>query len=145
MREVVHPVVAGQNMTDERRRFKRVPVDFPAAFDVHGTPVPGWALNACNEGMMVESVMSLDMALHILYRLKKSGRDHLFLEFSHKGTHRTEAEIKHIHLQFLGGRLCRSQIGFFIPRIRHESTLDGKSVDPRDSVSYRGQLEEEED
>jgi len=123
-------VMAGQNPNDERRKFRRVPVGFPTAYTVHGTIIPGWALNACNEGMMVESFMSLDMALHILYWLKKRGTNHLVLEFTHKGTYRTEAEIKHFHLQFLGRTLCRSQIGFFMPKIRQEVVEEGKPVDP---------------
>ena len=109
--------MSDQNKGEERRRFKRIPVDFPASYEIHGTTVYAWALNACNEGMMVESFMSLDMALHLLDRLKEGGRERLFLEFTHRGTRRAEAEIRHFHLHFLGGRLCRSQLGFFVPKI----------------------------
>ena len=110
--------MSDRNTGEERRKFRRIPVDFPASYEIHGTTVYGWALNACNEGMLVESFMSLDMALHLLDRLKKEGGKRLFLEFTHRGPHRAEAEMKHFHLHFLGRRLCRSQLGFFMPKIQ---------------------------
>lgn len=101
-----------QEKSDERRKTRRVPVDFPVTVEIHGTPVSGWALNACNSGMMVQSFMTLDMALHVLHRLKKNGMERLFLEFTHKEPCRTQADLRHFHLEFLGSRLCRSRAGF---------------------------------
>ena len=103
---------ANHDTSDDRRKSRRVPVDFPVTLEIHGTPVSGWAMNACNNGMMVQSFMTLDMALHVLNRLKKDGTERLFLEFTHKEPCRTQAELRHFHLEFLGARLCRSRAGF---------------------------------
>jgi len=112
--------MARLDTADERRKYKRVLVDFPATYQVHGMPVSGRAFNACNRGMLIESLMSLDMAIHILYRLKKSGINHFVLGFTLKETYWAEAELRHFHLRFLGDRLCKSRLGFFISKIRQE-------------------------
>lgn len=103
--------------TGERRRYKRVSVEFPVTYKIRGTTVLGRAVNACNEGMMVESYLALKTALQILEILKKKRRYQLRIEFTHKRSYRTEGEIRHFHLDFSGIEPCRSLVGFCIPRM----------------------------
>ena len=102
---------------DERRKYKRVSVEVPVTYKIKGTTVLGRSVNACNEGMLVESYLALKTAFHILGILRKKGRHCLKLEFTHKKTYRTEGEIRHFHLDFSGIEPCRSLVGFFIPKI----------------------------
>jgi len=101
----------------ERRKYKRVLIEFPVTYKIRGTTVMGRAMNACNEGMMVESYVGLKTAFQILGMLRKKRRHRLSVEFTHKKTYRAEAEIRHFHLDFSGNERCRSVVGFFMPGI----------------------------
>lgn len=101
----------------ERRKYKRVSIELPVTYKIRGTTVLGRTVNACNEGMMVESYVGLNTALQVLGILKKKRRYRLGIEFTHKKTYRTEAEIRHFHLDFSGNEPCRSVVGFFVPKI----------------------------
>lgn len=109
-------MVAGDT-NDERRKYKRVLIEFPVTYKIRGTTILGRAMNASNEGMMVESYLALKTALQILEILSKKRMYRLNIEFTHKKTYRTEAEIKHFHLDFSGNEPCRSVVGFFMPKI----------------------------
>ncbi len=106
-------------MKEDRRKYKRVAVDFPVVFKISRRSVLGKAVNACNEGMMVESNLPLETAVKILKTLAKK-RDHrLDVRFTHnKKPYRPEAEIRHFHLDLFGNGMCRSVAGFFMPTIR---------------------------
>ncbi|MBW2059226.1 MAG: hypothetical protein JRH07_11535 [Deltaproteobacteria bacterium] len=101
----------------ERRRFKRVSIEFPVSYKIRGTTILGRAINACNQGMMVESYVGVKTALQILGMMKKKRRSRVGLEFTHKKTYRTEAEIRHFHFDFSGSEPCRSVVGFYMPEI----------------------------
>jgi hypothetical protein len=105
------------NQNDERRKYKRVLVEFPVTYKIRRTTILGRALNASNEGMMVESYLDLKTALRILGALKKKRKYRLNIEFTYKKTYRTEAEVRHFHLDFSGKEPCRSVFGFFTPKI----------------------------
>jgi hypothetical protein len=116
-RELGGGVMAVEKGGGERRKYKRVPVEFPVTYRIRGTTILGRAVNACNEGMMVESYLALKTAFQILGILKKKRRYRLRIEFTHKRTYRTEGEIRHFHLDFSGIEPCRSSVGFFIPKM----------------------------
>ncbi len=106
-------------MRENRRKYKRVAVDFPVVFKINRRSVLGKALNACNEGMMVESNLPLETAVQILKTLAKKKSRKLDVRFTYnKKTYRPEAEIKHFHLDLFGNGMCRSVAGFFMPTIR---------------------------
>jgi hypothetical protein len=102
---------------DDRRKHRRVSVDFPVTYKIRGTTILGRATNASNEGMLVESFLALKTALHILGILKKKRRPRLNVEFTYKKAYQAEAEIRHVHLDFSGNEPCRSMVGFFMPKI----------------------------
>jgi len=102
---------------DERRKHRRVSIDFPVTYKIRGTTVLGRAMNASNEGMLVESYLALKTALHILGVLKRKRGHRLGVEFTYKKTYHTQAEIRHFHLDFSGNEPCRSLVGFFMPKI----------------------------
>jgi len=110
-------VAPGEN-DHERRKHKRVAVDFPVTYKIWGTTVRGRALNACNEGMMVESSLDLEMARKILEVIGKNGENRLEVEFTYRKPYRAEAEIRHFRLAPSGPTRYRSEVGLFMPRIR---------------------------
>jgi hypothetical protein len=116
--QVGEEIIARGEGDIERRKHKRVPVDFTVTYRVWGTTVTGRALNACNEGMMVESSLDFAVARQILDVLGKNGNNRLQVEFTYKKAYRTEAEIRHFRLAPNGPANYRSEVGFFIPRIR---------------------------
>ena len=101
----------------ERRKYRRVSIDFPVSYKIHGTMVLGRAMDASNEGMKVESYLPLKTALRILGGLKRKRKYRLNLEFTYRRTYRTQGEIRHFHLDFSGNEPCRSVLGFFVPKI----------------------------
>lgn len=109
--------MAEEERGGERRRYKRVAVEFPVTYKIRGSTILGRSVNACNEGMMVESNVALKTAFQILGILRRKRRPRLKIEFTHKRTYRTEGEIRHFHLDFSGTEPCRSLVGFFIPKI----------------------------
>jgi hypothetical protein len=102
---------------NERRKYRRVPVDFPVTYRIRGTTVLGRALDGCNEGLLVESRLALKTALQILGIVKRKRQYRLRIEFSHKKAFRIEGEIRHFHLDFSGNEPCRFVVGFFLPVI----------------------------
>jgi hypothetical protein len=109
--------MAVEDWTDERRKYKRVAVEFPVTYKIRGRTILGRAVNACNAGMMVESYLGLGMAFRILGALRKKRGHRVRIEFTHKKTYRIEGEIRHFHLDFSGNEPCRSVVGFFLPLI----------------------------
>jgi len=110
-------IMAAEATNDERRKHRRVPIDFPVTYKIRGTTVLGRALNASNEGMLVESYLAMRTALHILGILKRKRRHRLTVEFTYKKKYHTQAEIRHFHLDFSGNEPCRSLVGFFMPKM----------------------------
>lgn len=106
-------------MDKDRRRHKRVPVDFPVVYKLQGKTVLGKAVNACNEGVLVEAYVGLEPALHMLKNLANNGKHNVDLRFAYKKkAYRTSAELKHCRLHFLGTEVLRAELGFFVPKIQ---------------------------
>jgi hypothetical protein len=106
-------------MNTDRRRHKRVPVDFPVVCKFQGKTVLGQAVNACNEGILVESYVGLEPALHLLKNLANNGKQNVGLRFGYKmKAYRTSAELKHCRLHFLGTEVLRAELGFFVPKMQ---------------------------
>jgi len=103
--------------TGDRRRYKRVAIEFPVICRIRGIAVLGWSVNACNQGILVESFLPLKTAIRILGILNRKQNHSLEMEFTYKKTYRAEAEIRHFHLEFSGHKRCRSLIGLLMPRI----------------------------
>ena len=106
-----------------RRKYKRVPVDFPVVLEFSGETISGQALNGCNEGLIVESYMSSEYAQGIMGMLSDRPLK-VALQFTHnKRTYKTEGELKHFYLDFLGNHMCRIKIGLFIPKMETVSEI----------------------
>ncbi|NIS63006.1 MAG: hypothetical protein GTO13_20610 [Proteobacteria bacterium] len=108
-----------QKGTDEQRKYETIRTEWPVVYEIGSNTLTGSTVNVCNEGMMVESNLSLETAAQILKTLAKK-RDHkLDVRFTYnKRAYRPQAEIRHFHLDFLGNGMCRSVAGFFMPAIR---------------------------
>ena len=105
-------------MEESRRKYERVSVDFPVVYRIKNMNILGRAMNASNEGMMVESYLSLKTAEQILQFWDKNRGYKLNMRFTYRSkAYRPEAEIRHFHLDFLGKERCRYLAGFFIPKI----------------------------
>ena len=108
----------GRILKEDRRRYTRVSVDFPVVYRIKTRNVLGRAMNACNEGMMIDAYLSLETAAQLLQSLAKNRRYKLPVRFTYKNkAYRSEAEIRHFHLDFLGNERCRNLAGFFIPKM----------------------------
>jgi hypothetical protein len=108
----------GEMMENERRKYKRVAVDFPVLYTIEEINVLGKALNACNEGLMVECYLPIETAGQILWILGNKLGNNIDLQFTYKNkAYRSEAEIMHFHLDFIRNKQCRSVAGIFMPRI----------------------------
>ena len=108
----------GRILKEDRRRYTRVSVDFPVVYRIKTRNVLGRAMNACNEGMMIDAYLSLETAAQLLQSLAKNRRYKLPVRFTYKNkAYRSEAEIMHFHLDFIRNKQCRSVAGIFMPRI----------------------------
>jgi hypothetical protein len=114
-------MMVSEDTGDDRRRHRRVPIDFPVVCHIRGTPVLGWSVNACNQGMMVRSYLPLKTVIQILGMLNKNRTCPVELEFTHKREYRAEAEIKHFHIEFSQDERCQSSIGLLMSRIERKS------------------------
>ena len=102
----------------DQRKNRRFWIEFPVTYRIGGKQYTGRTINACNEGMMVESSLSLKAAYRVFKILTKGCNNHIDLEYVYKDkTRRRKAEIKHFHLDFSGTEPYRLTLGFFIPRI----------------------------
>ena len=113
--------MAVEDISDDRRKHKRVAVDTPVVCRIRETPVLGWSVNACNRGMMVRSYLPLKIAIRILGVLNKNRNYPVEVEFTHNKNYRAEAEIKHFHLDISPGDRCLSSIGLHLSRIEYQS------------------------
>jgi hypothetical protein len=101
-----------------RRKYRRVSTDFPVVYRIQGTRLLGKVVNACNEGMMVESYVGQRQALHILENLANNGERNVELKFTHKKkAYRIDGEMRHCHIHSFGSEPFRAQLGLFLPRI----------------------------
>jgi hypothetical protein len=105
-------------MNAERRKHKRVAVDFPVVYRLDGKRILGKAVNACNEGLMVESYFGFDAARHLLQNLTTNQEPLVGLQFAYRRRgFRTEGEIRHFCLRFSGAGSFRAELGLFVPKI----------------------------
>jgi len=114
-------MMALENISDDRRKHKRVAVDFPVVCRIRETPVLGWSVNACNRGLMVRSYLPLKSVIRILGILNKNRSCPVELEFPLRRNYRAEAQIKHFHLEISSGDRCLSLIGLHLSRIEYQS------------------------
>ena len=110
-----------EDSSADRRKHKRVPVDFPVVCRIRGTPVLGWSVNACNRGMLVTSYLPLKTAIRILGVLNRTRSYPVEVEFTHNKSYRAEAEIKHFHIELSSEGRCRSFIGLFMSKVERTS------------------------
>ena len=104
-------------MGNERRKYKRVPVDFPVFYRIQKMTVLGKAVNASKKGMMVESYLALETAGQILRTLANERGHSVDLQFTYKKkAYRPRVEIRHFHLDFSGKQPCRAVAGFSLSK-----------------------------
>lgn len=103
---------------NEQRKYERSWVEFPVIYKIGRNTLTGSTVNACNEGILVESYLSSKTALRIFKILNKKSVYRLELEYTYEGnTYLRDAEIKHFHLDFSGSEPYRFTVGFCIPKI----------------------------
>ena len=97
----------------ERRKQQRLSVEFPLSYKIGRKTLIGCAVNASNQGMMIESFLSSRMALEMFKMLGKMPSYRLEVEFSYEGNiDLRDAVIKHFHFDFAGYEAYRFTIGF---------------------------------
>jgi len=102
----------------ERRKHQRVGVELPLSYRIGRKTLVGSAVNACDEGMMVESYLSPKGALELFKILEKRPNYRLEVEFTYEGnTDLRDVEIKHFHLDFSGCEAYRFTVGFWLPKM----------------------------
>ena len=102
----------------DQRKNRRFWIEFPVMYRIGGKRYTGSTINACNEGMMVESSLALKDVNKVFKILIKARHNHVDLEYIYKDkAWRRKAEIKHFHLDFSGTQSYRLTLGFFIPRM----------------------------
>ncbi len=120
--------MAGQDTRTERRKQERVPVELPLSYTIGTKTLIGSTVNACDEGMMVESYLSSRMALKVFKILDKIPDYRMGVEFTYEGnTERRNVEIKHFHLDFSGSEAYRLTVGFWLPMTKSELSR-GQSI-----------------
>ena len=111
-------MMAEERMGTEQRQYERVEVEFPVVYNIGKNTVTGSTLNACNEGILVESYLSSKTALKIFKTLNKNPEYWLEVEYTYEGnTYRRNAQIRHFHSDFSGYEPYRFRVGFYIPKI----------------------------
>ena len=111
------PVDVKYQVGSDRRRCKRVPVDFTVVSLFPKETISGQALNGCNEGLMVEYYLSSGAASTIIETLSDR-LSKVALQFTHnKRAFRAEGEPRHFHLDHPGDYIHRIKIGFFIRKM----------------------------
>jgi hypothetical protein len=117
----------------ELRKFRRVSVDFPVTYRLKGRAYLGKAVDACNEGMMVESLLGLNQALRLFHLLAAKEEGKVELKFTtNDRAYRAEGEMKHFRLCFFGRQPFRAELGLFLPRIEVESAkIDKPTVEEK--------------
>ncbi len=108
-----------RSISTERRKHDRVPVELPLSYKIGKKTLIGNTVNACDEGIMVESYLSSKAAFKIFKALERVPDYRLGVEFIYEGnTDRRDAEIKHFHLDFSGSAAYRLTVGFWLPKGR---------------------------
>jgi len=111
---------------NETRKHKRVPVDFPVTFNMRRAFVLGKAVNANNQGMLIESNIPLSVARQILGILARKREYRLKIQFTYKEKgYSTEGQIKHFHMDFSGTEPFRALAGFFVPSLEEVLSKGG--------------------
>ncbi|NIQ39314.1 MAG: hypothetical protein GTN81_12080 [Proteobacteria bacterium] len=101
----------------ERRKQRRFPVELPLSYKIGKKTFIGSTVNACDEGIMVESYLSPKGALSVFKILEKSPDYRMGVTFSYEGNiDRRDAEIKHFHLDSVGNEAYRFTVGFWLPK-----------------------------
>jgi hypothetical protein len=107
-----------KKLKTEQREHERVWVEFPVTYKVGRCKITGSTVNACGEGMMVESYLSSRSAARVFKILRKKPNYHVELSYEYKGNaHQRTAEVKHFHFDFSGSEPYRFTAGFRIRTI----------------------------
>ena len=97
----------------EQREQERTWVEFPVTYKIGRCKITGSTVNACSQGMMVESYLSSRSAARVFKILRKKPNYHLKLNYEYKGSsHQRPAEVKHFHFDFSGSEPYRFTAGF---------------------------------
>jgi hypothetical protein len=100
------------------RRYERSWIEFPVVYTIGKITLTGSTVNACNEGIMVESYLSSKTAFKVFRILNKNPGYRLEMEYTYEGnTFLRDAEIRHFHVDFSGGEPYRITLGFWIPKL----------------------------
>ncbi len=105
------------SLPSDRRKYRRVPVDFPVICKIEEKTIRGQALNRCNKGLMVEYYLDLRVA-HGLIDMLFYRPLYIGLQFiCNEKTYSTEGELRHFHLNYKEDKGCTITIGVCVPEI----------------------------
>jgi hypothetical protein len=102
----------------EQRKYERLWIEFPVVYRIGRNTLTGSMVNACNEGILVESYLSSKTASKVFRILNKKPVHRLEVKYSLAGkTYLRDAEIRHFHLDFSGKDPYRLTVGFWVPKV----------------------------
>ena len=103
---------------EEQRRYERVSLGFPVVYEIGKLTLTGTTVNACNEGMMVESHLPPKRMLEVFGVLSEKEKYRLKIRCVQGGkTYLRDAEVRHFHLHSSGSGTCRFTVGLWMPII----------------------------
>ena len=102
----------------EQREHERFKVEFPLTYKLGKILLTGSTVDACNQGIRIESYVSPKKAPKVFKMLYKNPRYKLEIEYVYEGkSYVRDAEVRHFEVAYSGSGSYRFTIGFFIPRI----------------------------
>ncbi len=110
--------MAEELTASEQRKYDRLWIESPVVYRIGRNTLTGSMVNACNEGIFVESYLSSKTTLRVFKILNRKPEYRLEVKYSFgTKTYLRDAEIKHFHLDFSGKDPYRFTVGFWIPKI----------------------------
>ncbi|NIQ38958.1 MAG: hypothetical protein GTN81_10265 [Proteobacteria bacterium] len=102
----------------EQRKYERLWIESPVVYKIGRNTLTGSMVNACNEGILVESYLSSKTASKVFRILNRKPAHRLEMTYSLEGkTYLRDAEIRHFHLDYSGKDPYRLTVGFWIPKV----------------------------
>jgi hypothetical protein len=108
---------ANEDAPPERRKYERFQVDFPMCFKIGRNNYTGRTVDACDEGLMIECLLSSKAALAVFKTLKEKQNPSLKVEFTfEEGTFLRDVEVRHFRFDFSGDDPYQFRAGLWFPK-----------------------------
>jgi hypothetical protein len=125
-------IVAKVGTAPERRKHQRFQVKHSMSFKIGRKTLTGRTVNACDQGMLVESSVSSRTALKIfkMFRDRPNYRSEAEFTFG-QDVYLRDVEVKHFRFDFSGSEPYRLSLGFWLPPKKAEAHQNGRATRPK--------------